>query len=106
MVFDITGGVLTTAGLLFAGATLGFKRRKILREFTDELEQGKNRFRTEVSDSLKAYVTRIKDRINDNFNKFDSHLEKEGNAINDYHNRLTQLNTDIDNTKEKIHKIS
>jgi len=106
MVFDITGGVLTTAGLLFAGATLGLKRRKILREFTEELEKGKSRFRTEVSDSLKAYVTRIKDRINDNFNKFDNHLEKEGNAINDYNTRLTKLSSDIVSTTEKINNLT
>lgn len=30
-VFDITGGVLTSLGLLFAGITLGFNRRRILQ---------------------------------------------------------------------------
>ncbi len=105
MVFDITGGVLTTAGLLFAGATLGFKRRKILREFTSELSNGKDRFRTEVSDSLKSYITRIKDRINDNFTKFDQHLTKEGSDIENYQSRLSELQNGIVSARTQINNI-
>ncbi len=106
MVFDITGGVLTTAGLLFAGATLGFKRRKILREFTNELDNGKTKFRTDVSASLKSYVTKIKDRINDNFNKFDQHLEKEGKDIHRYQDQLQILISQVTETRSKIDNVN
>lgn len=95
MVFDITGGVLTTAGLLFAGVSLGFKRRKILGDFADEVAKGKERFHTEVSKSLKAYVNRIKERIDSNFNKFDQHLTKEGADIKNYGGRLNTLQDKI-----------
>ena len=87
MVFDITGGVLTTIGLLFAGVSLGFKRRQILKEFTDEIDKGRDRFNIDVSENLTAYITRIKDRIDENFSKFDQHLNREQNDIKKYDGR-------------------
>jgi ribosome biogenesis GTPase A len=92
MVFDITGGVLTTAGLLFAGISLGFKRRKILKEFSAEIDRGRELFRSEVSSHLKSYISTIKERIDANFNKFDAHLEKEGEEIERFTDRMTSLN--------------
>lgn len=105
MVFDITGGVLTTAGLLFAGVSLGFKRRKILRDFAAEVEKGKNRFYTEVSGSLKSYVKRIKERIDSNFNKFDNHLIKEGTDINNYTIRLNSLKEKLNAMDKKLQNL-
>lgn len=105
MVFDITGGVLTTAGLLFAGVSLGFKRRKILRDFAAEVEKGKGRFYTEVSENLKAYVKRIKERIDSNFNKFDQHLLKEGNDIKNYQTRLERLKDRLNDLDAQLKKL-
>lgn len=98
MVFDITGGVLTTAGLIFAGVSIGFKRRKIIREFTEEIDRGRDKFNTQVNESLKAYIAKIKDRINDNFTKFDKHLTKEGEDI-------SRFATELDIIEEKISSI-
>ena len=106
MVFDITGGVLTTAGLLFAGVSLGFKRRKILNDFSSEVEKGKQRFYSEVSHSLKAYVNRIKERIDSNFDKFDLHLEKEGREIQQYTKQLTEQKQLIASTKNSLETIA
>ena len=39
-VFDITGGILTTIGVIFAGASIGYKRRKILKSFKEEINKG------------------------------------------------------------------
>ncbi len=105
MVFDITGGVLTTAGLLFAGVSLGFKRRKIIKEFSQEVQNGKDRFRTEVSQSLKDYISRIKERIDHNFSNFDQHLNKEGKDIEDYLFRLDKLDHKIVDTRRDLDKI-
>ncbi len=106
MVFDITGGVLTTAGLLFAGVSLGFKRRKILREFAAEVNKGKERFHTEVSKNLKDYVATIKDRIDSNFKKFDNHLHKEGSDITDYSTRLSVLGRKIKELDNELDGVS
>ncbi len=102
MVFDITGGVLTAAGLLFAGASIGFKKRKIIREFTAEIDRGRDQFNTQVSESLKQYITRIKDKINDNFTKFDNHLSKEGQDIERFENELEGLKVKIEKVDAEL----
>ncbi len=102
MVFDITGGVLTTIGLLFAGVSLGFKRRQILRDFTSEIDNGKDKLNTDVKQNLTAYITRIKDRIDQNFSRFDTHLSKEKNDIQQYTDRLTVLKDDIKTIQQEI----
>lgn len=102
MVFDITGGVLTTAGLIFAGVSIGFKRRKIIREFTEEINRGRDKFNTQVNESLKSYIAKIKDRINDNFVKFDKHLEKEGEDISRFSSELDTIGGKIKSIDEDI----
>ena len=102
MVFDITGGVLTAGGLLFAGVTLGFKRRKILREFEEEIDRGRQKFYSEVSEQLKQYIATIKKRIDKNFNRFDEHLTKEGSDIEKYTNDLKQLRRDTEELDRKL----
>ncbi len=102
MVFDITGGVLTAAGLVFAGASTFLKRRKIVSEFTAEIDRGREQFHTEVSSGLKSYITKIKERIDDNFNRFDEHLEKEGADIKSYNDRLDKLGTSVQELQANI----
>ncbi len=77
MVFDITGGVLTTLGLLFAGVTAGVKRRRILEGFENELNRGRKLMDSEVSLKLKNYIAQLKVRIEDNFSHFDEMLGAE-----------------------------
>lgn len=69
IVFDITGGVITTIGFIFAGVGIGLKRNKILNGFTSELEKGRNKIKAEVAEKVKNYVISIKQRIDDNFAK-------------------------------------
>ena len=105
MIFDITGGVLTTAGLLFAGVTIGFKRRKIIQEFEEELDKGREKFNSEVSLSLKDYISKIKHRIDQNFMRFDEHLQKEGDEIKRFEVQVSELDHRIgeeDGTLEKL----
>jgi small GTP-binding protein len=90
-VFDITGGVLTTVGLLFAGVTTSSKRRQVLREFSAEIEKGGKRLEEDVTTNLKAYITNLRRRIDDNFVKFDLLLEREGEQVD----KLTVLHQSI-----------
>ncbi len=77
MVFDITGGILTAIGLLFAGVTTSVKRRKILEGFRSEVNSGRKQIESEITQRLKTYITHLKNRIDSNFRRFDEHLEKE-----------------------------
>ena len=81
MVFDITGGVLTTIGLLFAGVSTRTRRRKIIAGFKQEIANGRSRIQSEVSEKLKSYIQHLKIRIAANFNRFDEMLEKESTQI-------------------------
>ncbi len=90
-VFDITGGILTTVGLIFAGITTSSKRKQVLREFRKEIEKGGTRLEEEVSTNLKTYITNLRSRIDENFVKFDLLLEKEGEQIE----KLTARSADI-----------
>ena len=78
---DITGGILTAVGLLFAGFSTRSKRRKIVDGFTLEIEKGRERLTEEVDETLKTYIQKLKQRIDDNFLRFDEHLEREGKQL-------------------------
>ena len=98
MVFDITGGILTAIGLLFAGISSTMKRRKILEGFKTEVAKGEKRMEEEVSTNLKAYISNLKDRIEGNFVKFDVHLEKEEGQIE----KLEQIHGSIAKRLEEM----
>ena len=76
-VFDITGGILTTLGLAFAGVTTVVKRRQVLREFDEELARGRAQLETEVRGKLAAYAALIRERIEGHFATLDAHLAQE-----------------------------
>lgn len=80
-VFDITGGVLTAVGVLFAGVTLGLNRSKVIGKFEEEIIKGREKLRAEVFEKLSDYTERIKSKIESNFYEFDQLLEKEGLTI-------------------------
>ncbi len=80
-VFDITGGILTTIGLLFAGFATNFKRRKIISGFQEEIAKGRQNIDSSVTEQLKTYIKRLKERIDSNFDPFDLMLEKEKEQI-------------------------
>ena len=76
-VFDITGGILTTVGLLFAGVSVGLKRRKIISGFQTEIGKGRQQLSDEVNEKLKSYIFNIKEKIDNNFDQFDNLLVQE-----------------------------
>lgn len=98
MVFDITGGVLTAIGFLFAGFSTRAKRRKIIKGFNEEINKGRTRIETEVSDKLKSYIDNLKGRIDRNFVRFDNMLSKEAEDIE----QLNSIHADID---QQLHAI-
>ncbi len=83
MVFDITGGILTAIGLIFAGASLGFSKRKILSRFKEEIQKGRDKLEVDVNEKLESYIAWIKLKIDANFDKFDEHLNREVKEIED-----------------------
>lgn len=92
-VFDITGGVLTTIGVLFAGVTLGLNRSKVLSKFEEEIKKGRVKMQQEVTDILTDYTRRIRFKIESNFIEFDKMLEFEGKTLE----RVDRVQNEIKN---------
>lgn len=91
-VFDVTGGILTAVGVIFAGITLGLNRSKVIKKFETEISAGREKMADEVSEKLMDYTKRIRLKIESNFVEFDALLEKEGKTI--------QM---VKNTQKEVH---
>lgn len=94
-VFDITGGILTTIGVLFAGVTLGLKKRQVLSGFREEIKKGRSKLEWEVSEKLKDYTQRIKNKIDDNFYQLDLLLNHEEKVLRDLRALQADINDDL-----------
>ncbi|MCP3927869.1 MAG: GTP-binding protein [Bacteroidetes bacterium] len=105
MVFDITGGILTTIGLLFAGVSTTIKRRKILHGFHAELNKGRAKIEKEVTEKLKVYVGLIKARIDKNFKGFDEMLITEGKQVEELKKQHQNIRERLISLKEKTDTI-
>ena len=98
-VIDITGGVLTSVGILFAGITAGIQSRKILKGFDEEIAKGRERMSEALETKLRGYVRTIKTRISENFTNLDALLANEETQIahfNQRHAALTDRLTEVD----------
>lgn len=102
MFFDITGGILTTIGVLFAGVSTSSSRRKIITGYRKEVDKGRERIETEISSKLKTYINHLKKRIDANFTSFDELLEKESTTIKtlkdsqqSIHKSLAEMKVDL-----------
>ncbi|MEM6771964.1 MAG: GTP-binding protein, partial [Bacteroidota bacterium] len=76
-VFDISGGILTTVGVLFAGFSTRGKRRRIVDGFEAEIQVGRAKLSSELEEKLKAYISTLSRKIEANFARFDEALERE-----------------------------
>ncbi|MFN0215483.1 MAG: dynamin family protein [Saprospiraceae bacterium] len=80
-VFDITGGVLTSIGVLFAGFTARAQRSKIVKGYEEEIAKGRSQMNEALEGKLRGYVRTIKGRIGDNFGEIDALLANEETQI-------------------------
>jgi len=101
-VFDITGGILTTVGVLFAGVAVGLNRRKIINGFHAEIAKGRIQMDEEVTGKLNTYIQHIKDKIDANFNDFDSLLEKEEEQIKKLNEKQQSINDRLETIEKEI----
>ena len=76
-VLDISGGILTTVGVIFAGFSTRGKRRKIVDEFEREIQADRQRLATELEEKLKQYIATLRRRIEAQFGRFDEMLQRE-----------------------------
>jgi ribosome biogenesis GTPase A/uncharacterized protein YoxC len=104
-VFDITGGILTTIGVLFAGVSLGLKRKKILRGFRDEIKRGRERITFEVKERLTTYTERIGQRIDDNFFQLDRLLDHEAKTLDKFEGQQDNIRINLDEHLQETKRL-
>jgi len=104
-VFDITGGLVTTVGLLIAGVGVGLKKRKIMKGFELEIDRGRTLLKGEVSEKLKDYIGNIRDKIDANFMELDQHLQSEKASIDNLESRINNIESQLD-TYDKAIQVS
>ncbi len=102
-VFDVTGGLLTGIGMLFAGFTARAQRSKIVKGYESEISKGRIQMQDALESKLRGYVRTIKGRIADNFAEIDAMLVQEESQIlhlNQQHfalkQRLETLDKELD----------
>lgn len=95
-VLDITGGVLTGVGILFAGITAGVQRRKIVQGYNDEIAQGRAQMQEALEDKLRGYVRTIKGRISENFSELDALLANEESQIAHFNTRWELISSRLE----------
>lgn len=108
VVFDVTGGILTTIGVIFAGASASVKRKKIIKAYQSEIEKGRQSLQTNLDQKLKSYIKHLKTKIDANFLDFDDLLEQENkqvHTLNQNHDDivkgLMQMKSDLEITINK-----
>ncbi|MCC5945879.1 MAG: dynamin family protein [Bernardetiaceae bacterium] len=105
-VLDITGGIMTAAGVIFAGVTIYSKRQKILNAYRKEIIEAKQNMREEIEDRLQKYVLEVKTKIEANFKDFDMLLEMEDSEIQSLLERCENLRQQLDKSDEQLTQAS
>ncbi len=104
-VFDVTGGLLTAVGLLFAGVTTMVKKNKIMSNFNQEIKNGKDKLETEINSQLKQYISHLRHRIEDNFNRFDLMLAQEEKQIVAIEEAYGKVETKLDESGSELNRM-
>ncbi|MEL6441353.1 MAG: dynamin family protein [Cyanobacteria bacterium J06621_8] len=81
VLLDIIGTAFAGVGLLFAGGTLVLKKRKIIKQFEDKLDQEKARFENELTTKLNSKLDIIYEEIERNFISIYSYVEAEEQKV-------------------------
>lgn len=104
-VVDITGGIISILGVAFAGGSISFQKRKILKAYREEIAKGRLRLIDDISEKLKTYIRNIKVKIDSNFAKFDNLIETEGKQIDHLIKRYEMIENKLANMETEIEAL-
>ncbi|MDX1701460.1 MAG: hypothetical protein R3250_12625, partial [Melioribacteraceae bacterium] len=99
---DITGGILTGAGLIIAGGVLIFRKSKIIKQFKEGLDSGKSKFREELLDKLNRKLSLIYDDINRSFTPYYEYAESEEKRLSPLLKKSESVTENFNNLKNNI----
>lgn len=99
---DITGGIMSAVGVLFAGGTILMKRGRIIRGFAEEINKGRAQLEETITDKLKAYVAGIRNKIDGNFEEFDTLLMEQETFIASSKSHQSEIKAQLDHLSKEI----
>ncbi len=102
LVFDITGGIIAGLGLLFAGVTLFFRKRQVVQAFDEEIAKGRRELEKSLDEQVKAYTTKIKTKLDQNFDPFDIHVKREEKELIALDEKVKNLQVDINEISAEL----
>lgn len=101
-IFDITGGILTTLGFVFAGVSIGIKRKRIMDSFQQAITESREKLQLHIDDKLQHYISGVKARILRNFLEFDNYLLRETEDIRTIGERQKQIENQLSEVHTKL----
>lgn len=99
---DITGGIISAVGFLFAGGTVLLKRGKIIKGFSEEISKGRKQLEEVLTEKLSAYVADIRKKIDGNFSEFDQLLDDQKQYIKDRRNIHSRIQERISVLRNRL----
>lgn len=99
--FDITGGILTAAGLIISSGYTVFKRNKIVNEFEKSINDSKARFREELLGNMASHLEIIYEEIQRYFIDYFDHVEQEAEAQKRFGRTMDSIKTGYNELKSK-----
>ena len=102
MAFDITGGILSAIGILFAGITVGLKRQKVMRSFSEEVAKGRASLEKDIRSKLENYVDTIEQRIDGNFLDFDAMIQLEDQEMTLLTNKYQHVDRQLQSIENEL----
>lgn len=104
--FDVTGGLLTAIGIIFAGATSILKKKKVMDTFKSEIADSRVKLNEELREQLSKYIVQLKHRIDDNFKNFDIMLDEESKQLEKVSTSYNALNDKFASISAEIKRIT
>ncbi len=101
-VVDITGGILTGLGVLGGGLYTLAKKRKIIKEFANEIYKGRTALKENMEEKLGVYIKEIRTKIDNNFLEFDSYLSEEEKGIEEVVGQYQSINEKFVDLEKKL----
>ncbi len=91
VVFDVTGGIISAIGFTLAGVTLFFRKRKVISSFDEEIAKGRDELKRVLEEQVKTYTARIKERLDQNFDPLDVHIEEERKSLDQLESKSGEI---------------
>jgi GTPase SAR1 family protein len=104
-IFDVTGGIVTTAGALLALNTIVFKRRSAIRRFREGLAEGRMSFEKELEARLTDQVDLLFSELNEAFSPFFENIDQRGRELEKLRARADSMAVVLDGESAAIRRM-